>query len=34
MLEMVLTGRIGPAAAAERTAEIIAAITGLPVVHD
>jgi multiple sugar transport system substrate-binding protein len=33
MLEAVLTGRHGPAAAAERTAEIVAAITGLPIQH-
>jgi hypothetical protein len=33
MLEAVLTGRLGPAAAAQRTAELIAAITGLPVQH-
>ena len=33
MLEAVLTGRHGPAAAAERTAEIVAAITGIPVQH-
>jgi maltose-binding protein MalE len=33
MLEAVFTGRHRPAAAAERTAEIIAAITGLPVRH-
>jgi ABC-type glycerol-3-phosphate transport system substrate-binding protein len=32
MLEAVLTGRLGPAAAARRTAELIGAITGLPVV--
>ena len=32
MLEAVLTGRLGPAAAAQRTAELIAAITGLPVI--
>jgi multiple sugar transport system substrate-binding protein len=32
MLEAVLTGRLGPAAAARRTAELISAITGLPVV--
>jgi maltose-binding protein MalE len=32
MLEAVLTGRLGPAAAAERTADMIAAITGRPVV--
>ena len=31
MLEAVLTGRLGPAAAAQHTAELIAAITGLPV---
>jgi multiple sugar transport system substrate-binding protein len=31
MLEAVLTGRLGPAAAAHRTAEMIAAITGLPI---
>jgi ABC-type glycerol-3-phosphate transport system substrate-binding protein/DNA-binding transcriptional regulator YhcF (GntR family) len=31
MLEAVLTGRLGPAAAAQRTAELIGAITGLPV---
>lgn len=31
MLEAVLTGRLGPAAAAQRTAEMIGAITGLPV---
>ena len=31
MLEAVLTGRLGPAAAAQHTAEMIAAITGLPV---
>lgn len=34
MLEAVLTGRLSPGAAARRTAETIAAITGLPVVHD
>jgi maltose-binding protein MalE len=33
MLEAVLTGRHGPAAAAERTAEIVAAITALEVEH-
>lgn len=33
MLEAVLTARLRPAAAAERTAEIIGAITGLEVVH-
>lgn len=33
MLEAVLTDRLRPAAAAERTAEIIGAITGLEVVH-
>ena len=32
MLEAVLTGRLGPAAAAQRTAELIAAITGLAIV--
>jgi ABC-type glycerol-3-phosphate transport system substrate-binding protein len=32
MLEAVLTGRLGPTAAARRTAELISAITGLPVV--
>lgn len=31
MLEAVLTGRLGPAAATQRTAEMIGAITGLPV---
>ncbi len=31
MLEAVLTGRLGPGAAAKRTAEMIAAITGLPI---
>ena len=34
MLEAVLTGRLGPAAAAQRTAEMIGAITGLPIVHE
>jgi hypothetical protein len=34
MLEAVLTGRVGPAVAARRTAEMIGAITGLPVVQD
>ena len=34
MLEAVLTGRLSPAAAAERTAELIGAITGLPVLAD
>ena len=34
MLEAVLTGRLGPAAAAQRTAEMIGAITGLPLVQD
>ncbi len=33
MLEAVITGALRPAAAAERTAEVIAAITGLPVTH-
>jgi ABC-type glycerol-3-phosphate transport system substrate-binding protein len=31
MLEAVLTGRLGPVAAAQRTSELIGAITGLPV---
>jgi ABC-type glycerol-3-phosphate transport system substrate-binding protein/DNA-binding transcriptional regulator YhcF (GntR family) len=34
MLEAVLTGRLTPAAAARRTADMIGAITGLPVVSD
>ena len=34
MLEGVLTGRSGPARAARRTAELIGAITGLPVVRE
>lgn len=34
MLEAVLTGRLGPAAATERAADLIGAITGLPVLHD
>jgi ABC-type glycerol-3-phosphate transport system substrate-binding protein len=34
MLDAVLTGRLGPAAAARRAAEMIGAITGLPVAHD
>ena len=34
MLEAVLTGRLGPAAAAQRTAEMIGAITGLPLVPE
>lgn len=34
MLESVLTGKLRPAAAVERTAEVIGAITGLDVVHD
>jgi multiple sugar transport system substrate-binding protein len=34
MLEAVLTGRLGPAAAAQRTAEMVGAITGLPLVHE
>jgi hypothetical protein len=34
MLEAALTGRLGAAAATRRTAELIGAITGLPVVHD
>ena len=33
MLETVLTGRLKPAPAAGRTAELIGAITGLPVAH-
>ena len=33
MLEAVLTGRLGPVAAAQRTAELIAAITGLPMLE-
>jgi len=33
MLESVLTGRLKPAVAASKTAELIGAITGLPVVH-
>lgn len=33
MLEAVITGRLGPAAATERAAEMIGAITGLPVAH-
>ena len=34
MLASVLTGKLRPAAAAERTAEVIGAITGLDVVYD
>ena len=34
MLEAVLTGRLSPTAAARRTAEMIGAITGLPVVDE
>jgi hypothetical protein len=34
MLEAVLTGRLGPTAAAQRTAEMTAAITGRPVVAE
>jgi multiple sugar transport system substrate-binding protein len=34
MLEAVLTGRLRPAAAAQRTAEMIGAITGLPLVEE
>jgi ABC-type glycerol-3-phosphate transport system substrate-binding protein/DNA-binding transcriptional regulator YhcF (GntR family) len=34
MLEAVLTGRLGAAAAGRRTAELIGAITGLPVLHE
>jgi hypothetical protein len=33
MLEAALTGRLGAATAARRTAELIGAITGLPVLH-
>ena len=33
MLESVITGSLRPAAAIERAADIIGAITGLPVVH-
>jgi uncharacterized membrane protein len=31
MLEAVLTGRLGPAPAARRAAEMVGAITGLPI---
>ena len=34
MLEAVLTGRLSPQAAAQRTAEMIGAITGLPVLEE
>lgn len=34
MLEAVLTGRLSPAASAQRTAEMISAITGLPLVEE
>jgi ABC-type glycerol-3-phosphate transport system substrate-binding protein len=34
MLEAVLTGRLGAAAAARRTAELVGAITGLPANHN
>jgi multiple sugar transport system substrate-binding protein len=34
MLEAALTGRLSPAAAARRTAELVGAITGLPVASD
>jgi len=34
MLEATLTGRLGAAAAARRTAELIGAITGLPVLSE
>jgi ABC-type glycerol-3-phosphate transport system substrate-binding protein/DNA-binding transcriptional regulator YhcF (GntR family) len=34
MLESVLTGRVGPVAAARRTADLIGAITGLPVANE
>lgn len=33
MLEATLTGRLGPARAAQRAADLVGAITGLPVVH-
>jgi hypothetical protein len=33
MVEAVITGTLRPAAAVERAADIIGAITGLPVVH-
>jgi hypothetical protein len=34
MLEAVLTGRLCPAAVAQRTGELIGAVTGLPVLGD
>jgi maltose-binding protein MalE len=34
MLEAVLTGRLGPERAAQRTAEMIEAITGLPLLRE
>jgi ABC-type glycerol-3-phosphate transport system substrate-binding protein len=34
MLEATLTGRLGPARAAQRAADLVGAITGLPVVHE
>jgi hypothetical protein len=34
MLEAVLTGRLSPAAASQRAAEMVGAITGLPLVHE
>jgi hypothetical protein len=34
MLEAVLTGRLRPAAASQRAAEMVGAITGLPLVHE
>lgn len=34
MLEAVLTGRLSPTAAAQRGAEMVGAITGLPLVHE
>jgi maltose-binding protein MalE len=34
MLEAVLTGRLAPAQAAAPAAELIEAITGLPIVHE
>ena len=33
MLAAVVTGRLGPAAATERTAELLGAVTGLPMLH-
>jgi multiple sugar transport system substrate-binding protein len=34
MLEATLTGRLGPGRAAQRAADLVGAITGLPVVHE